>query len=116
MTAYERGSLVLVNLNPQKRAEEIGKTRPAVIVSDSELNEVLDLVAVIPLTTNLIDDAEPLRIRLKPRNALKQESDAMVEQLRSVAKSRIGECIGNITPLEMEKIEEGLKAMLGLVS
>ena len=35
MTVYERGSIVLVNFNPQKKKEEVSKVRPAVIVSDS---------------------------------------------------------------------------------
>ena len=61
---YKRGDIVLVNFNPQKKAEEISKVRPAVIISDSDLNEVLDLVSVVPFTTNLIDDALPLRIRI----------------------------------------------------
>ena len=111
---YERGSIVLVNFNPQKKAQEVGKIRPAIILSDTMLNDVLDLVSVVALTTNLIDDAEPLRIRISMRENLKEESDAMVEQLRCVSKSRIGECIGYINKAEMQKIETGIKLMLGL--
>ena len=37
-----RGEIVLVNLNPQ-RNDEAGKIRPCVIVSDSDVNEILDL-------------------------------------------------------------------------
>ncbi len=59
MTVYERGSIVLVNFNPQKKKEEVSKVRPAVIVSDTMLNDILDLVSVVALTSNLIDDAEP---------------------------------------------------------
>jgi mRNA interferase MazF len=111
---YERGSIVLVNFNPQKKAQEIGKVRPAIILSDTMLNDVLDLVSVVALTTNLIDDAEPLRIRLLARENLKEESDAMIEQLRCVSKSRIGECIGSVSEEEMQKIETGIKLMLGI--
>ena len=111
---YERGSIVLVNFNPQKKAQEIGKVRPAIILSDTMLNDVLDLVSVVALTTNLIDDAEPLRIRVPARENLNEESDAMVEQLRCVSKSRIGECLGYLSDDEMHKIEIGIKLMLGL--
>jgi len=114
MTAYRRGEIVLVNFNPQKRAEEIGKVRPALIVSDSELNEVLDLVTVVALTTNLIDGAEPLRLRIRPREKLEKESDAMVEQIRSVSKSRIGERLASLTEEEMKEVEEGLRLVLAL--
>ena len=112
--AYRRGDIVLVNFNPQKKPEEIAKVRPAVIVSDSSLNEVMDLVSVVALTTNLIDDAEPLRIRIAKREALQQDSDAMVEQLRAVAKERIGQRIASLTEDEMDKIAFGIKEMLVL--
>lgn len=111
---YERGSIVLVNFNPQKKVQEVGKVRPAIIISDTMLNDVLDLVSVIALTTNLIDDAEPLRIRISARENLKKESDAMIEQLRCVSKSRIGECIGYVNEVEIQKVEIGIKLMLGL--
>lgn len=111
---YERGTIVLVNYNPQKKAEEVGKVRPAIIVSDTMLNDVLDLVSVVALSTNLIDDAEPLRIRIQSRENLKVDSDAMIEQLRCVSKSRIGERIGCLDGEEMAKVEHGIKMMLGL--
>ena len=38
----------------------------------------------------------------------------MIEQLRSVSKSRIGEKIASLDSDELEKIEYGIKAMLGL--
>ena len=114
MMEYKRGDVVLVNFNPQRKPEEISKIRPAIIVSDTQLNEILDLVSVIALTTNLIDDAEPLRVRILKKEFLKEDSDAMIEQLRSVSKSRIGEKIASLDDKELFKIEYGMKAMLGL--
>jgi len=114
MTTYTRGDIVLVNFNPQRKAEEVSKIRPAVILSDSDLNDILDLVTVVALTTNLIDDAEPLRIRITKRDQLQKESDAMIEQLRSVSKSRIGDKVGTVTKEELLKIEYGVKKMLKL--
>lgn len=115
MMEYKRGDIVLVNFNPQKKPEEISKIRPAIIVSDTELNEVLDLVSVVALTTNLIDDAEPLRVRISKKESLKEDSDAMIEQLRSLSKNRIGEKIASLDENELAKIEYGIKAMLALV-
>ncbi len=116
MTDYKRGDIVLVNFNPQKKAEEVGKVRPAVIVSETALNGILDLVTVVALSTNLIEGAEPLRVRIAKRESLKQDSDAMIEQLRSVSKRRIGERIASLNDEEMEKIECGIKMMLAFKS
>ena len=114
MMDYKRGDVVLVNFNPQKKAEEIAKVRPAIIISDSDLNKILDLVTVIAMTTNLIDDAEPLRVRIVKRDKLLKDSDAMIEQIRSVSKSRIGEKIATLSSIELKKIEFGIKEMLAL--
>ena len=84
------------------------------IISDTNLNEVLDLVSVVALTTNLIDDALPLRIRIVKKELLEKDSDAMCEQLRSVSKSRIGQRLTSVNPIELEQIEYGIKEMLGL--
>lgn len=112
--SYNRGDIVLVNFNPQKKSSEIGKVRPAIIISDSDLNEVLDLVTVVALTTNLIDNAEPLRVRIDKKDRLEKTSDAMVEQLRSVSKSRIGEKLTSLDDIDLKKIEHGIKHMLSL--
>ncbi len=111
---YKRGDIVLVNFNPQKRGEEVGKIRPAIIISDSDLNEVLDLVSVVALTTNLIEDALPLRVRIQKKDFLQEDSDAMVEQLRSISKSRIKQKLSSLSQNELILIENGIKHMLGL--
>ncbi len=114
MIEYKRGDIVLVNFNSQKKAQEISKIRPAIIISDTELNNVLDLISVVALTTNLIDDALPLRVRIVKKDLLKEDSDAMVEQLRSVSKSRIGGKLSSLNSQQLEQIEYGIKAMLNL--
>lgn len=111
---YKRGDIVLVNFNPQKKADEVSKIRPAVIISDTDLNDILDLVSVVALTTNLIDDALPLRIRINKKDLLLEDSDAMCEQLRSVSKSRITKVLSSVDSKQLEQIEFGIKEMLGL--
>ncbi|HIP18366.1 MAG TPA: type II toxin-antitoxin system PemK/MazF family toxin [Sulfurovum sp.] len=114
MMDYKRGDIVIVNFNPQRKPEEVAKVRPAIVISDSQLNQVLDLITVVALSTNLIDGAEPLRVRIPQRENLEKESDAMIEQLRTVSKKRVGEKVGSLTNAEMEKIVYGIKEMLAL--
>jgi len=111
---YKRGDVVLVNFNPQKKPEEISKVRPAIIISDTQLNAILDLVSVVALTTNLIDNALPLRVRITKKESLKEDSDAMIEQLRTVSKSRLGEILASLSEVELAQIEYGIKEMLAL--
>ena len=114
MMDYKKGDIVLVNFNPQKRSDEVGKVRPAIIVSDSQLNQVLDLVTVVALTTNLIEDSEPLRVRINKKDKLLENSDAMIEQLRAVSKNRISEKIAALDKKEREKIDYGITVMLAI--
>ena len=111
---YKRGNIVLVNFNPQKRAEEMGKVRPAVIISDTHLNQIMDLVLVVPMTTNLIDNTEPLRIRVKAKDNLIKDSDIMCEQIRGVSKSRISKKVSSLNKNELKKLENSIKSILVL--
>ncbi len=109
---YNRGEIVLVNLNPQ-RNNEAGKIRPCVIVSSSEVNEILELVTIVPLTTNCIGEGL-FRIALPLRTGLDQACEAMIEQVRGVSKKRILENLCHVSEDEMNRIDEGLKALLEL--
>ena len=113
MMDYKRGDIVLVNFNPWRQKEEVGKIRPAIIISDTFFNQYSDLIAVIPLTTNLIENAGVLRVRIKKRDKLEKDSDAMIEQIRAISKNRIIEKISEITN-EIKEINEGLRMFLAL--
>jgi mRNA interferase MazF len=109
---YKRAEIVLVNLNPQKN-NEAGKIRPCVVVSNTEVNEILDLVTVIPCSTNLLGEGL-FRIHLKKRGLLEKECEVMIEQIRSVSKKRIIDTLGVLNDEELEKVEYGVKALLAV--
>ena len=109
---FNRGNIVLVNLNPQ-RNDEAGKIRPCVIVSDSAVNEILDLVTIVPCTTNLLGEGL-FRIFLHKREALERDCEVMIEQIRGVSKKRIMKTISLVNVNEMKKIDLGMKALLNI--
>ena len=109
---YKRGEILLVNLNPQKN-DEAGKIRPCVVISDSEVNNILDLLTILPCTTNLLGEGL-FRISLVPRDKLEKTSEVMIEQVRGISKKRILKSLGFVNENEMLKIESGLKALLGV--
>jgi mRNA interferase MazF len=80
----ERGEVWLANLSP-RRGTEPGKTRPVLIVQAPSLIDAgHPSTLIIPLTTNLVDEAEPLRIRIKARSSLRRDSDLLIDQLRAL--------------------------------
>ena len=87
----KQGEIWFANLNPGKGSEP-GKTRPVLVV---QVQALLDAghpsTLVIPLTTNLIEDAEPLRLRIPAHGRLKHDSDLLVDQLRAIDNRRLCE-------------------------
>ena len=113
--AYRRGGVYLVNLNPS-RGTEPGKNRPCIVMQNNLLNDVgHPSTIVLPLTTQLIDDAEPLRYRLTSREGLKYDSDVMLDQTRTIDNRRIsGNMLTILTHEEMGKIELYWRIVLDL--
>jgi mRNA interferase MazF len=112
MTAY-RGEIWIANLNPSKKNNEVGKVRPVLVFQNDDLNESeYPTTIILPLTTSLIDDAQPLRYRIASRDNLKQDSDVLIAHIRSIDNIRFIEKIAILTPQEFEEIKECLYEVL----
>lgn len=86
---FKHGEIWLANLNPG-RGTEPGKIRPVLLLQNQALLDAgHPSTLVIPLTTNLIADAEPLRIRIAAGNGLEKESDLLIDQLRAIDNKRL---------------------------
>ncbi|MBE0515602.1 type II toxin-antitoxin system PemK/MazF family toxin [Sulfurimonas sp.] len=102
-----RGDIWLVNLNPIKKKNEMGKVRPVVVYQNDELNHGdYPTTIVIPLSTHLVYEAEPLRMRVDKRDKLKEDSDIVITQIRSIDNDRFIEKLSTLTNNEMQKVKE----------
>jgi len=100
----KRGTLCWVNLEPVT-PPEMGKTRPAIIVSNSDQNFFLQSVAVVPISSQP-GEIWPLRVRLEmPRG---KASYAVLPGIRQVSKERIQERIGMASAGDMERLTEAM--------
>ena len=111
----EHGAVWLANLNPGKGTEP-GKTRPVLIVqSQTLLDAGHPSTLVIPFTTNLVDDAEPLRLRVKAFARLKHDSDLLIDQLRAIDNRRLTSGpLGACSPLFMHMVQAAIVEVLDL--
>ena len=105
-----RRDIVGINLNP-KKGDEIGKVRPCIILSDDDSNEILDTIIVVPLSTKLIENMEPFRLRLFKKDSLKENSDILINHIRTISKKRVTSHIGKISQGEYKEIIENLCQM-----
>ena len=100
---YKRGDIVTVNLNP-KKGHEVGKVRPAVIISGDDENSILDTLILMPLSTDLIENMDPYRLRITKRDKLNQDSDILINQIRTLSKQRVGEKIAQLHDNEYDLV------------
>jgi mRNA interferase MazF len=102
-----KGEIWLVNLNPIKKNNEMGKIRPVAVYQNDALNHSdYPTTIIIPISTSLVDDAEPIRMRIKSRDKLKEDSDVVITQIRAIDNDRFIEKLANLTENEMQKIKE----------
>jgi mRNA interferase MazF len=111
----KRGSIWLANLNP-RRGTEPGKIRPVLIVqTQALLDAVHPSTLVVPLTTRLVDDAEPLRLRIRAQGNLKKDSDLLLDQLRAIDNRRLVEGPLLLCPEEfLRRVDLALGELLAL--
>lgn len=102
--------IYLVNLDPTIGAE-MKKTRPCVIISPDEMNNNLKTVIVAPITS--IARAIPTRIFVKATgtSGLKNDSYIVLDQIKTVDKSRLAVKIGEISLSEQKDLTEALQKM-----
>jgi mRNA interferase MazF len=86
---YNFGEIWLADLNPRIGTES-GKTRPVLILQNQVLLDIgHPSTVVLPLTTKLINDATPLRMRLNAQERLQKNSDVMIDQIRAIDNKRL---------------------------
>jgi mRNA interferase MazF len=106
-----RGDICLINFNPAKGGE-IGKLRPAIVISDSMDNEILNTIIVIPLSTVIEKDALPYRYLITKREKLEKNCDACIYEIRALSKVRVKEKLAVLNNQELEVIQDSLCTIL----
>lgn len=104
-----KGSLVWVSLDPARGAE-VPKTRPCIVVSRTEANDISSTVTVVPLSSVRGRAAERLvQPLLSAKDTrLPKDSRALCDQVRTIDKGRIRESVGVLDSELLGKIDRGL--------
>ncbi len=105
----------IADLNPQI-GTEAGKTRPVLTIQTNLLNKIPHPSTIVcPLTTNVRNNTEILRVHLKKgMGNLLEDCDVMIDQLRAIDNKRLIKKIGNLPSDMLEMINENLKIILDL--
>lgn len=104
----KRGTVVWVDLS-DAHPPELGKARPAIVVSGTAHNEVLNTVVVVP-TSSVAPEVWPLRLAVGSFAA--RESFAVIPGIRQVRKGRLRGTLGELSPEHLTMLDECLDAYL----
>jgi mRNA interferase MazF len=111
----KRGEIWIGNLNASRGAET-GKIRPVLILEADWLSGLEgSTVIVLPLTTQVQPDRQPLRPLLKPREGLRDLSQVLVDKPRTLDRLRLAPGpLAKLSQAEMALVDRSLAMVLGL--
>ena len=121
MPELRRGQVWEVDFEPQTHKEDPGKRgRPALVVQTNILNGAGHATTiVIPGTTQVYRDAQgdayPLRVSLGKLNKGKDETDLLVDQIRTIANQRFmgDKPLAELSRTHMKRVEDALRILTG---
>lgn len=109
-----RGDTYLVKLDPTV-GSEITKTRPALIIQNDIGNKYSPLTIVAPITSKPRKKRYPTEVWITARESgLKEDSIVLLNQIRTIDKSRLVKKLGVLSPTRMADVDVAIRISLGL--
>lgn len=112
--AIRRGCIYMADLNPVKGSEQGGK-RPVLIIQNNTGNKYSPTVIIAAITSHIEKAKLPTHVELSAKKyGLEEDSIVLLEQIRTIDKSRLGHKITELDKITMMRIDEALRVSLGL--
>ena len=110
-----RGEIWMVNFDPTVGAE-IRKTRPALILQNDVANIHSSVTIVAAITSQFNLPCYPTETLIqKGDGVLKEESVALLNQIRTIGKVRLIRRMGMITQDTINQVDEAIRISFGLM-
>ena len=110
--SIKRGDLVFLNSDPIVGSEQSGP-RPAVVVQNDIGNKHSPTVIIAPITSQSKKTKQPTHVKLTCE-CLERNSMVLLEQIKTLDKSRIVSHIGALNAEDMKLVEKALRISLGM--
>lgn len=108
-----RGEIYYADLSPAFGSEQ-GGLRPVLIVQNNVGNRHAPTTIIAPLTSRLTKKPLPTHVEFSCEH-LSQDSVALLEQIRTIDKSRLKQRMGWVSSEVMEQVNKAMMISLGLV-
>jgi len=107
-----RGEIWVANLNPP-RGQEVGKIRSVLVFQDNALTAIgTPMIIILPMTTQIYPASKQWRITVTARSRLLKDCQIIVDQPRTLDRSRLGD--GPLAILSEEEMVSVERAFLGV--
>ena len=117
MRDYRCGSIWIVSFDPSV-GTEIRKTRPALIVSSTDFNQVRSKVTLLPISSTFVKAKKilPVIVRVKQSqdNGLQSDSTIIAIEPSTFDKHRLVEYVGQLEENYFSEIKSILKSYFNL--
>lgn len=112
MEQIKRGEIYYANLCPIVGSEQ-GGVRPVVILQNDKGNLYSRTTIIAAITSELDKPNLPTHVIFKA-DCMKKESMVLLEQIRTIDKSRIGEFIGLVDEHTMKQVDKAILISFGI--
>lgn len=110
-----RGEIYYADLSPVVGSEQ-GGTRPVLILQNNIGNQYSPTTIVAAITSQIAKAKLPTHVELPPGQAgLDKKSVVLLEQIRTIDKSRLMEKVALLQDDTMSKVSQAIEISLGLV-
>ena len=116
MFTVKRGEIYYADLSPVVGSEQ-GGIRPVLIIQNDVGNRYSPTVIAAAITSRLDKAKLPTHIPVEAsRCGLTKNSVVLLEQIRTIDKQRLKDCMGEIPADIMKAVDHALEVSFGLVS
>lgn len=113
--AVKRGDVFFADLSPVVGSEQ-GGTRPVLVIQNDIGNRFSPTVIIAAITAQIQKAKLPTHVEIDAKKyRFERDSVILLEQVRTIDKSRLTDKITQLDELLMEQVDEALEISLGLV-
>ncbi len=111
----KRGDVFFAELSPVIGSEQ-GGTRPVLVIQNDIGNRFSPTVIIAAITAQIQKAKLPTHVEIDAKKyGFERDSVILLEQLRTIDKSRLTDKITQLDDALMEKVDEALEISIGLV-
>ena len=111
----KRGDVFFAELSPVVGSEQ-GGTRPVLVIQNDIGNRFSPTVIIAAITAQIQKAKLPTHVEIDAKKyGFERDSVILLEQLRTIDKSRLTDKINQLDEALMEKVDEALEISVGLV-